>query len=723
MEGQAVEKSTASDPEGSSLALLAAEAEAPQAAPPTKKARHHAFAKRATIERPPCRLAGMPLEILAEILSYASTPATVLALARCSKYFCHTLVNNPSTTFIWRNARARCRLDRYVIRELPEPLHNFTESSYAAFVFDGGKCEVCGKHTRRMYESFCLRARVCDKPTCKSNWSQDNLIEVGRADHPRYKDLVSWIPRMETQGLAEARIRVRRRDWDAAVDELNRALLEPDTMEQFLAKKRALSDRLATTSKWAGELTGFKHAWELQARTVKEANEARANICAIDEGWTAFELIGTPTYGLLHRSKTASLEMIIAADFNLIRDQVDKEVAERRERAIRRKAEGAYEKRRGDVAEHYSRLKSAPEAKETLPTLPEFRRLSVMKVLQGKPTDPDEGVAKDLKNSKLLNELLSDSLRQWREDARSALAGVLGFAGWKSASKNKLHPVDRLTARFMCKKCVSRGKGGEDLDFAAACEHRCAGLNKRQRARETWNANLFEPDTKAIDAANKVLALLQTAGEDPESKTRAEMIGPKFLCTACPVPIAMTLDSAIRHSKRHESFTLTFTGEGDSRLDVYKSFPIPTGLTARLMGQGDDAREERSQKVYGCRHCQQTARQAISPTEEREPTAATSVAPDARSSEASARKPESQILRAEGVDGSAGSSTAVAGNQPQTAPPAGVPATDSNKIERLARKLAKEKLYSFDGLRSHLKQKHGVVNVRDEDVYAAPSSA
>lgn len=79
--------------------------------------------------------------------------------------------------------------------------------------------------------------------------SQDNLIEVGRADHPRYKDLVSWIPRMETQGLAEARIRVRRRDWDAAVDELNRALLEPDTMEQFLAKKRALSDRLATTSK------------------------------------------------------------------------------------------------------------------------------------------------------------------------------------------------------------------------------------------------------------------------------------------------------------------------------------------------------------------------------------------------------------------------------------------------------------------------------------------
>jgi len=484
---------------------------------------------------------------------------------------------------------------------------------------------------------------------------------------------------------------------------------------------------------WARELTSFKHAWEYQARTVKQGNEAKAQLFAAEEGWTAFEMIRTRTYGLLHRSKIASLELITTEDFKLVRDQVDKEVAEHRERAIRRKAEGAYQKRREDVAGHYSRLKSAPESKETLPTLPEFRRLSVMKVLQGKPSDPDEGVAKDLKNSKLLNELLSDSLRQWREDARSALAGVLGFAGWKSASKNKLHPVDRLTARFVCKKCVSKGKGGEDLDFVAACEHRCAGLNKRQRGRETWNANIFEPDMKAIDAANKVLALLQTAAEDPGSKTRAEVIGPKFLCTACPVPIAMTLDIAICHCKRHESFTLTSVDEGDSRLDVYRACPIPTGLTARLMGQDDDARKERSQKVYGCRHCQQAARQASSVTQEREPTAAASVATDAVpmdgvecSSEASARKPEfeSQISQAETVDRSAGSSTTVTGNQTQTAPAAGVPATDpSKKIERLAKKLAKEKLFSFDGLRSHLKEKHGVVHVRDEDVYAAPSSA
>ena len=107
--------------------------------------------------RPPCYLDRMPLEILAEILLYAPSPAVVLALARCSKFFCHTLVNNPSTTFIWRNARKRCA------RNLPEPTSNFTEASYAAFVFDYGKCEICGAYTRSMYKSYSLRARLCSR--------------------------------------------------------------------------------------------------------------------------------------------------------------------------------------------------------------------------------------------------------------------------------------------------------------------------------------------------------------------------------------------------------------------------------------------------------------------------------------------------------------------------------------------------------------------------------
>lgn len=45
-------------------------------------------------------------------------------------------------------------------------------------------------------------------------------------------------------------------------------------------------------------------------RFVASHVQYRAGRIASREGWTAHELIGTRTYGLLHRSKTAVLEKI-----------------------------------------------------------------------------------------------------------------------------------------------------------------------------------------------------------------------------------------------------------------------------------------------------------------------------------------------------------------------------------------------------------------------------
>ena len=76
----------------------------------------------------------LPQELLSEVLSY-TTPLEVLAVARCSQYLCRTLLTQ--TVFfkrIWITARLNCGL--------PDPTPNFTESSYAAFIFDGGYCEV-----------------------------------------------------------------------------------------------------------------------------------------------------------------------------------------------------------------------------------------------------------------------------------------------------------------------------------------------------------------------------------------------------------------------------------------------------------------------------------------------------------------------------------------------------------------------------------------------------
>ena len=85
----------------------------------------------------PCHLARVPIEIISEILSHKCSPRDILSLARCSKYFCNTLVQ-PSSASIWKKARARC-----LPTPIPDPLPNFTEASYASFLFDGGECEVC----------------------------------------------------------------------------------------------------------------------------------------------------------------------------------------------------------------------------------------------------------------------------------------------------------------------------------------------------------------------------------------------------------------------------------------------------------------------------------------------------------------------------------------------------------------------------------------------------
>ena len=82
----------------------------------------------------------IPLEILAEVLSYVNSPKDVLSVARCSKNLCATLLN-PSNVTIWRRARRHC-----VVPDLPPPLPGWSESAYAAFVFDEGHCEVSHGH-------------------------------------------------------------------------------------------------------------------------------------------------------------------------------------------------------------------------------------------------------------------------------------------------------------------------------------------------------------------------------------------------------------------------------------------------------------------------------------------------------------------------------------------------------------------------------------------------
>ncbi len=88
----------------------------------------------------PSHLNIVPVEILAEILYYVTSPNDILSVARCNKRLCATLLN-PSNVMIWRRARRNC-----VVPGLLPPPQGWSESAYAAFIFDAGSCHVCRVH-------------------------------------------------------------------------------------------------------------------------------------------------------------------------------------------------------------------------------------------------------------------------------------------------------------------------------------------------------------------------------------------------------------------------------------------------------------------------------------------------------------------------------------------------------------------------------------------------
>lgn len=110
-------------------------------------------------------LTSLPIEILAEILLYTSSPPTVLAVSRTCSFLYHSLAQNPAASFIWRGVRETCQPV-----PLPDPGRSWkgSEADYAAFVFGGGVCEVCQKATHAMYASFAARIRLCGSVSADS---------------------------------------------------------------------------------------------------------------------------------------------------------------------------------------------------------------------------------------------------------------------------------------------------------------------------------------------------------------------------------------------------------------------------------------------------------------------------------------------------------------------------------------------------------------------------
>jgi hypothetical protein len=189
-----------------------------------------------------------------------------------------------------------------------------------------------------------------------------------------------------------------------------------------------------------------------------------------------------------------------------MKNDIEAELLAYSAKADNRKTEISLMHNRKDIAGLYERLRSGT-VHTYLPSLATFRQLPVISMLQTAERDKKSPSAVEtLEKNPVMNDLLNNQLKKWIDKAKMDFGVILGFPkNWKHASKNILHPVERVTARFVCTRCQRVDvKYREDgcLDFAGACKHECGvGNQKKGRIRKrgpkaVWDSKNFAKDDK-----------------------------------------------------------------------------------------------------------------------------------------------------------------------------------------------------------------------------------
>ncbi|KAL0959973.1 hypothetical protein HGRIS_011635 [Hohenbuehelia grisea] len=754
-------------------------------------------------------LASLPLEILAEVLTQVSSPADILAVARTCR-FLHRTLGKPSSAFIWRTVRESMRPNP--MPAVPPPsssgdaldqlAHIRSEPTLAAFVYDAKPCHECEKLCNGYRRSFSLNMRLCDSTACRDQFTgrvalMDGLTVVEAPGDPVQLKVLSWFMRAETTSWPRAdasHVHPMLHYWPQS----STALVSVEWADSLRAYRAAaadgtLADYIAAqevkTSSIKAALTFYVqlHKWwiiRLSAlQTCQRNNRALINQLGTKHGWDPAALIRSATFGRIVKLRDLDLQPILEQDLVMHKDQIAKELLHTKNKTQNsRKKE--WDTSIAEALERaHNRVRSAGGT-VIAPTFPAFMKLPViaslttttpsLKQAQDKQIEAPRifgiqpvkdkakktiDLAKRLRTSSDLEALIDDQVRQWVIQARDALLPVLGLLPrWQTANLKVVHPVERVTGRFLCRYCrdadprnARTTEPGEDMqvdvegdgqgekivagpsrvhglaawkssamDFKEVCGHECPCLSRQQKqeleARGGWDANMFVRDDKAITALNQVLEAheLDPASRDTEKLLRGW--GHAYLCLSCDAPIIMPFASIPEHAHRHDKMEVTYARSHDYVLLLPR--PLEIGLAKKLLAENKTARHFQSLKIYGCRWCYQTSTMNKITAANSQKDAA---GPTGPSTSAAASGSTSTVVASAASNaplGGGGAAAPSVEHQEST----GIQPKKKNKKQGKGKgkdtgEAREQKYFNFNGMRSHLKAKHGVELIRDEDFY------
>ncbi|KAH9051082.1 hypothetical protein EDB87DRAFT_1572314 [Lactarius vividus] len=529
----------------------------------------------------PSHLDIVPVEILAEILYYVTSPKDVLSVARCNRRLCTTLLN-PSNVMIWRRARSHC-----IVSGLPPPPPGWSESAYAAFIFDAGNCHICGVRTQRMFLSFVARIRLCGKVCIIP-------IPLRRLDiRPSAGSVPPW-----PSDHIYYYCRCLRTDLEEVTTEYQEMVAGGIPRDDYLLAERP------PLMAWqhASLLFEWRQMWSRRYRLTQASNTVFARNHARAAGWDLHDLLNNPTYLSLHRSHKMCLEPIPESVVNSLTTRIDTEILSQMEKKERRQKAHAQQIRRADIARHYDRL-AERKSHPILPTLAEFRALPIIKALQDR--DDTAPISSSLKRPQLIGGMINNDLKQWADTALREFDAILGQPNWKCASTKLLHPSERVNTRFICTLCHRTPKGHAgpvSLDLRGACAHECTGHHRKAATKRKPRADQFVPDQKAVDVLSRALTLMGLRAEHRETEGEVNSIGARFLCKSCDSPTVMDFWRLVEHCRRHDKMEVALLSTAEA-VAMTAGHQYDAGSFASYTARTDEASKMRQTKTFGCRHC------------------------------------------------------------------------------------------------------------------------
>lgn len=535
----------------------------------------------------------LPLELLAEILKFSSS-ITVLAVARTCKWLCETLTHKDQE-FIWKAARSN-----YFGEKLPDPPPGLPEPAYASAIFDVGNCLNCGCPWPNPPRIFYFGHRICFKDECRRSvkrYFTSTLVVPDEVDKEIFGGLLPqalyrWHMDIDVEGITYSRAAYRIKDFTEFLRLWRASEGDPQGRDGIIKRLITRQLRNAPYYKHQRQYSKWFQLWIHLETYFKEGNSTFIRAIANKSGWVLEDLVNAPTLKSLMDACKRERDMLTDTWWRVYEPEIAKEVGTLAEIRTRRSEERARVQRQEDIEKLWQSLRQL-RPYEGCYSVPPFNIFLSLPFIRNVERTNISDLGARFGDGPTFQALLHTEISAWRHGTQKALATALGYKkiGGKTKSgsehyKDQREFLDRATSLFECSKCWRTGPISMQLTtmtHGAVVVHRCPKgttathvdpITGEERTKENrdWNVNNFVPDKVAIAAVRLALSLADPPFDESTSISTVvsdERLAsfPRYACLTCPSRITMNIGEIPGHAKRHKALFEASAQKNPSGLD------------------------------------------------------------------------------------------------------------------------------------------------------------